>query len=211
MVRVAEDAVGPEGEVPGVVETGRHDGGATPGDGSGLRGQPGGGGRGRGGAPGGLLDAARLARLPRGAALINPGRGSLVDEALAEIERQTVTRVLVIEDEPAIRRLVRVALARTGLWLRDMGRGPDGLAAPDISFAQAADRLGYQRFWLAEHHNMPGIASAATATSRAAIAGRIDIAISWLKPIGRTSGSMALPMRPAQDAPFRSPPRHSTG
>lgn len=28
-----------------------------------------------------LLDAARLARLPRGAALINPGRGSLVDEA----------------------------------------------------------------------------------------------------------------------------------
>ncbi len=37
--------------------------------------------------------------------------------------------------------LVRVALARTGLWLRDMGRGPDGLAAPDISFAQAADRL----------------------------------------------------------------------
>ncbi|GAM99529.1 bacterial luciferase family protein [alpha proteobacterium U9-1i] len=29
--------------------------------------------------------------------------------------------------------------------------------------AQAAERLGYNRFWLAEHHNMPGIASAATA------------------------------------------------
>jgi luciferase family oxidoreductase group 1 len=29
--------------------------------------------------------------------------------------------------------------------------------------AQAAERLGYKRFWLAEHHNMPGIASAATA------------------------------------------------
>jgi luciferase family oxidoreductase group 1 len=29
--------------------------------------------------------------------------------------------------------------------------------------AQHAERLGYQRFWLAEHHNMPGIASAATA------------------------------------------------
>ncbi|MGE0812868.1 MAG: LLM class flavin-dependent oxidoreductase [Vicinamibacterales bacterium] len=26
-----------------------------------------------------------------------------------------------------------------------------------------AERLGYRRFWLAEHHNMPGIASAATA------------------------------------------------
>jgi luciferase family oxidoreductase group 1 len=29
--------------------------------------------------------------------------------------------------------------------------------------AQHAERLGYKRFWLAEHHNMPGIASAATA------------------------------------------------
>ena len=28
--------------------------------------------------------------------------------------------------------------------------------------AQHAERLGYHRFWLAEHHNMPGIASAAT-------------------------------------------------
>ncbi len=29
--------------------------------------------------------------------------------------------------------------------------------------AQHAEALGYHRFWLAEHHNMPGIASAATA------------------------------------------------
>ncbi|HYE42052.1 MAG TPA: LLM class flavin-dependent oxidoreductase [Caulobacteraceae bacterium] len=29
--------------------------------------------------------------------------------------------------------------------------------------ARHAERLGYNRFWLAEHHNMPGIASAATA------------------------------------------------
>jgi len=28
--------------------------------------------------------------------------------------------------------------------------------------AQHAERLGYNRFWLAEHHNMPGIASSAT-------------------------------------------------
>ena len=29
--------------------------------------------------------------------------------------------------------------------------------------AQQAEKLGYKRYWLAEHHNMPGIASAATA------------------------------------------------
>ncbi len=31
-----------------------------------------------------------------------------------------------------------------------------------LDFARLADALGYERFWLAEHHNMPGIASAAT-------------------------------------------------
>jgi luciferase family oxidoreductase group 1 len=29
--------------------------------------------------------------------------------------------------------------------------------------AQQAEKLGYHRYWLAEHHNMAGIASAATA------------------------------------------------
>jgi luciferase family oxidoreductase group 1 len=32
-----------------------------------------------------------------------------------------------------------------------------------LELARAAEALGYRRFWLAEHHNMPGIASAATA------------------------------------------------
>ncbi len=32
-----------------------------------------------------------------------------------------------------------------------------------LDLAQHAERLGFRRFWLAEHHNMPGIASAATA------------------------------------------------
>jgi len=32
-----------------------------------------------------------------------------------------------------------------------------------LDLAQHAERLGYRRFWLAEHHGLPGIASAATA------------------------------------------------
>jgi luciferase family oxidoreductase group 1 len=40
-----------------------------------------------------------------------------------------------------------------------------------LELAQQAERLGYRRFWLAEHHGMPGIASAATAVLIAFIAG----------------------------------------
>jgi luciferase family oxidoreductase group 1 len=32
-----------------------------------------------------------------------------------------------------------------------------------LDLARAAERLGYQRYWVAEHHNMPGIASSAPA------------------------------------------------
>ncbi|MFO1140614.1 MAG: LLM class flavin-dependent oxidoreductase [Paracoccus sp. (in: a-proteobacteria)] len=35
--------------------------------------------------------------------------------------------------------------------------------ANSVALARAAEGWGYHRFWLAEHHNMPGIASAATA------------------------------------------------
>src|SRR3982074_2644996 len=31
-----------------------------------------------------------------------------------------------------------------------------------LDLARHAERWGYNRYWLAEHHNMPGIASAAT-------------------------------------------------
>jgi luciferase family oxidoreductase group 1 len=40
-----------------------------------------------------------------------------------------------------------------------------------LSLAQTAEKLGYQRFWLAEHHNMPGIASAATSVVIGYVAG----------------------------------------
>jgi luciferase family oxidoreductase group 1 len=39
-----------------------------------------------------------------------------------------------------------------------------------LDLAQHAERWGYKRFWLAEHHSMPGIASAATAVVIAHVA-----------------------------------------
>ena len=43
--------------------------------------------------------------------------------------------------------------------------------ANTLDLARAAERLGYKRYWLAEHHNMPGIASAATAVLIGHVAG----------------------------------------
>ena len=43
------------------------------------------------------------------------------------------------------------------------GGAPHEALACARRLATHADRLGYNRYWLAEHHNMPGIASAATA------------------------------------------------
>ncbi len=40
-----------------------------------------------------------------------------------------------------------------------------------LKLAQTAENLGYRRFWMAEHHNMPGIASAATSVALGFIAG----------------------------------------
>jgi luciferase family oxidoreductase group 1 len=40
-----------------------------------------------------------------------------------------------------------------------------------LSLAQHAERLGFNRYWLAEHHGMPGIASAATSVLIGHIAG----------------------------------------
>ncbi|NEU10133.1 LLM class flavin-dependent oxidoreductase [Flavihumibacter sp. R14] len=40
-----------------------------------------------------------------------------------------------------------------------------------LGLARHTEKLGYQRFWLAEHHNMPGIASSATSVLIGYIAG----------------------------------------
>ena len=43
--------------------------------------------------------------------------------------------------------------------------------ARSLDLARHAERWGYRRYWIAEHHNMPGIASAATAVVIAHVAG----------------------------------------
>jgi len=54
------------------------------------------------------------------------------------------------------------------LSVLDLAPVPRGATPADalrhtLDLAQHAERWGYRRYWLAEHHNMVGIASAATA------------------------------------------------
>ena len=42
------------------------------------------------------------------------------------------------------------------------GKTPKDAFQNSVALARLAEELGYHRYWLAEHHNMPGIASAAT-------------------------------------------------
>jgi luciferase family oxidoreductase group 1 len=58
------------------------------------------------------------------------------------------------------------------LSVLDLAPVPEGADAGralrnSLDLARTAERLGYRRFWMAEHHSMPGIASAATAVALA--------------------------------------------
>ena len=61
------------------------------------------------------------------------------------------------------------------LSVLDLASVVDGMSRHDaltqtIATAQEADRLGYERFWVAEHHGMPAVASSAPAVLIGAIA-----------------------------------------
>jgi luciferase family oxidoreductase group 1 len=58
-----------------------------------------------------------------------------------------------------------------------------------LDLARRADRLGFHRYWLAEHHNMPGIASSAPAV----LIGQVAAATSRMR-VG--SGGVMLPNHP---------------
>ncbi len=60
--------------------------------------------------------------------------------------------------------------------LLDLAPVPEGHTAAEalantVDLARAAEAAGYHRYWLAEHHNMPGIASAATSVVIGHVAG----------------------------------------
>src|SRR5690606_13629190 len=59
------------------------------------------------------------------------------------------------------------------LDLAPIAQGSDAATSfrNSLSLARHAEALGFHRFWLAEHHGMPGIASAATSVLIAHIAG----------------------------------------
>ncbi len=67
--------------------------------------------------------------------------------------------------------LKNIALSMLDLVaVREGGTVADALAI-SLRTAQHVERLGFKRYWLAEHHNMPGIASSATAVLVGYIAG----------------------------------------
>jgi len=77
------------------------------------------------------------------------------------------------------------------LSILDLATVPKGSTPADalrnsLDLAQHAERLGYRRFWLAEHHNMIGIASAATAV----VIGHVAAGTSTIR-VG--SGGVMLP------------------
>ncbi|MEP7074385.1 MAG: LLM class flavin-dependent oxidoreductase [Acidobacteriota bacterium] len=82
-------------------------------------------------------------------------------------------------------------LADIPLSVLDLAPIVEGGTASDsfrnsIDLAQCAERLGYRRYWVAEHHNMPGIASSATSV----LIGRLAAATSTIR-VG--AGGIMLP------------------
>lgn len=67
-----------------------------------------------------------------------------------------------------------------------LGQTPADALRNSLDLARHAELWGYRRYWLAEHHNMPGIASAATAVAIGYVAG-------GTKTIRVGSGGVMLP------------------
>jgi luciferase family oxidoreductase group 1 len=83
------------------------------------------------------------------------------------------------------------APSRVPLSVLDLATVREGHTSPDalrgtIEIARTADELGYHRFWVAEHHNMPAVASTAPPVLIASVAANT-------KQIRVGSGGVMLP------------------
>ncbi|MDT7578258.1 MAG: hypothetical protein QOH17_4591, partial [Pseudonocardiales bacterium] len=70
-------------------------------------------------------------------------------------------------------------MSATPLAVLDLVPISSGSTAPvalrnSIDLAQHAERLGYQRYWFAEHHLNPGVIGAAPSVAIALVAGETD-------------------------------------
>ncbi|MFD7392651.1 LLM class flavin-dependent oxidoreductase [Streptomyces sp. NPDC059852] len=67
-------------------------------------------------------------------------------------------------------------IASTRFSVLDRSRTREGYTAPEalrdtVRLARAAEELGYHRFWVSEHHGVPGVAGSAPTVLAAAVAG----------------------------------------
>ena len=85
--------------------------------------------------------------------------------------------------------LRRVPISILDLSPVSSGGTPTEALQSTIGLAQHAEALGYTRFWVAEHHNHPGIASSSPAVLIAAVAGAT-------RTIRVGSGGVMLPNHP---------------
>ena len=70
--------------------------------------------------------------------------------------------------------------------------------------AQHVESLGFTRYWLAEHHNMPGIASSATAVLVGYIAAAISrIRGGWNSCFINISTAASCPKQPQLDSAYK--------
>src|SRR6185369_8905815 len=86
------------------------------------------------------------------------------------------------------------------------GETPREALRKSLELAQHAEKFGYKRYWVAEHHNMTGIASAATSvviaeqfgTLESLYPGRIDLGL------GRAPGTDHRTLRALRRDPSRA-------
>jgi len=93
-----------------------------------------------------------------------------VDERLAYARLKTrFSGMAFVQSFPRLVGMIPFSI----LDLAPITQGADARRAltNSVDLAQRAEALGYRRYWLAEHHNMPGIASAATALVIGQVAG----------------------------------------